>query len=209
MSGTQRSFYGIATNTTELVVATDFAIGTLTHVLIYTKSSFAEQSTPQVFALADAIASVSGVSFVDRDLDIGDLGDTITWNAPIDASKVTRYNVYFAVGLSGADRSQVGMPVDFDEYRIAVDENTSKLSYTHVVVYTQSYLTEQTTPVGSAIYDAYFSASSIQFADKDLDVGSVAGVISWTPSGDVSLVTQYMVYIGIENSSGFPRSGCR
>ena len=77
-------------------MAADTALGNFTHVLVYEKSSLAEQTTPTALNLTDVISSVSSVGFVDKDLDAGELGGTVTWMAPEELSQVTHYVVYLA-----------------------------------------------------------------------------------------------------------------
>ena len=60
----------------------DTALGSYTHLVFHTKSSLAEQSTPTSLNLTDVISSVSSLRFVDKDLDAGELGGMVTWEAP-------------------------------------------------------------------------------------------------------------------------------
>ena len=52
----------------------DTAKGSFTHIVVYTKSSFVEQTTPAAVALADSVASASSVGFTDKDLDSAQAG---------------------------------------------------------------------------------------------------------------------------------------
>ena len=59
----------------------------------HTKSSLAEQNTPAHLHISDSVESVSNIAFIDRDLDAGEIGDTVVWAAPLDVTLVTHYLV--------------------------------------------------------------------------------------------------------------------
>eukprot|EP00435_Cladocopium_sp_Y103_P030290 s1121_g7.t1 len=64
-----------------------------THVVVYIQSSLGEQTT---------------IAFPDRDLDLGDLGGTISWSEPKTLAKVVTYQIGLAVNVQGASRSVIG-----------------------------------------------------------------------------------------------------
>merc|ERR1740129_420857 len=82
----------VGTNFAEMPAETQFA----THLVVYTKSSLAEQTTPVALNPVDSVANVSNVQFPDYDLDFNDLGGQISWAPPTDSSQVTHYLIYFA-----------------------------------------------------------------------------------------------------------------
>ena len=92
----------MAVGTNQGAMVADSALGSYTHLVVYTKSSLAEQTTPAALSLTDVISSVSGVGFVDKDLDAGELGGVVTWTAPGDVAQVTRYVVYLSTSAAGA-----------------------------------------------------------------------------------------------------------
>jgi hypothetical protein len=59
---------------------------TVSNILVYARSSIAEQTTPAYagYAINTSAASVSNVTFVDLDLDQTELGGTVTWLPPTD-----------------------------------------------------------------------------------------------------------------------------
>ena len=71
----------------------DTAVGGLTHFVVYASSVLYEQTTPEALAIVDAAVSASAIEFPDKDLDAGELGGTIAWSPPSDASQVGHYNV--------------------------------------------------------------------------------------------------------------------
>ena len=48
--------------------------------MVYTLTSLVEQTTPASHLVYDAFASVSNVTFTDRDLDLDDLGGMVRWS---------------------------------------------------------------------------------------------------------------------------------
>ena len=85
------SFGSVTVGTDDITVPVDTPALEHTSFLVYTLSSLVEQSTPALVGIFDANASVSGVLFVDKDLDPGQMGGTISWTAPPDASRVEFY----------------------------------------------------------------------------------------------------------------------
>ena len=123
------------------------------------------------------------VAFIDRDLDTGEIGDTLTWAAPLDVSLVTYYSVYFAYSDSGLRRSQLSDDVVVGTNELFIPGDTDLRNFTHFVVYTKSSLVEQTTPVALSIHynDTSRLVSNIAFTDADLDEHDIGGDLVWTP----------------------------
>merc|ERR1740129_1296099 len=84
-------------------VPVETPLSSFTHLVVYTKSSLVEQTTPVALELVDTFAMVANISFSDFDLDLGDLGGTLTWSAPEDINQVTHYAVYFIDLVSCAE----------------------------------------------------------------------------------------------------------
>ncbi|CAK9114761.1 unnamed protein product [Durusdinium trenchii] len=199
-SDTRAYFDNVSVGIDTLTIPTDTALtgyGGLvvsTHVAIYTLSTLVEQTTPAMLEIVNAIASVSGTSFVDKDLDASDLGGRITWQNPADISKVIAYNIYLAEGMDGTNRSHSGSSAGANFLDIIPD--TPLESFSHILVYTQSSLVEQTTPNTFLLSDAASTVDNVSFPDEDLDRGDLGGILEWSPPLDISQVTHYMVYFG-------------
>eukprot|EP00930_Biecheleria_cincta_P027401 TRINITY_DN19258_c0_g1_i6.p1 TRINITY_DN19258_c0_g1~~TRINITY_DN19258_c0_g1_i6.p1 ORF type:complete len:206 (+),score=40.38 TRINITY_DN19258_c0_g1_i6:76-618(+) len=152
----------------------DTAKGSFTHIVVYTKSSLVEQTTPAAVALADSAASASSVAWTDKDLDSAQIGGDTTWTLAADETYVSNYYIYLATDTAGAGKSGGGnVNSGVNTYPFSAD--TAKASFTHIVVYTKSSLVEQTTPAAVALGDSAASASSLAFADKDLDSVQIGG----------------------------------
>ncbi|CAE7216619.1 unnamed protein product, partial [Symbiodinium sp. CCMP2456] len=93
--GTQRTTLPTV-NITALDILYDTPRQNFSHLVIYTRSSLAEQTTPVAAALSDTFATVSNVTFADYDLDATDIGGPLTWDPPGDVSEVVTYIVYLA-----------------------------------------------------------------------------------------------------------------
>mmetsp|Transcript_80879 Transcript_80879/g.203437 ORF Transcript_80879/g.203437 Transcript_80879/m.203437 type:complete len:1087 (+) Transcript_80879:96-3356(+) len=176
-----------------------------THVLVYSLSSLAEQSTPVAHAILDRSSSVTNLAFPDTDLDAADIGGDITWTAPLDTSQVTHYSVYFALSEAGVGGAQLGSDIPVATNLPVVPLDTPAGSYNHIVAYTKSALTEQTTPVGLLIHNAYGAVTDITLEDKDLDAGQLGGTITWTAPSDEAQLVEYNVYLAT-SSAGASRS---
>jgi len=140
----------VAVGTNALDVALNTAKSWHTHVLVFTKSSLGEQTTPASLTIVDTSASASSVAFSELDLDSGELGGVVTWSAPADTSLVANYVVYLAQDAAGTNRTQLGtLAVGTHSLDVALD--TAEAAYTHVLVFTASSLGEQTTPASVVI----------------------------------------------------------
>jgi uncharacterized OB-fold protein len=178
------------------------------YIVVYTKSSLFEQTTPDAVAIIDTDSSVTGVEFTDVDLDANELAGSITWSSPSSVSHVTSYSVYFTVsaayvsgkwtGIGG--RSQIGSGISVNALSTNVVSNTYKGSFEWVAVYTKSLLAEQTYPSAKSIIDTDASVSGIVFQDQDLDAAEISGPLSWEPPSSVSQVSYYVAYLASDAS---------
>jgi len=180
-------------------IGTDTAINIFSYIVVYTKSSLAEQSTPVAMEVVDVAASVSSLLFVDRDLDLLELGGTISWVAPVEVTQVTGYGVYWSEDTTGIVKAVV-TAVALGTNSLAIDAETALTSKTHILVYTQSSLVEQSTPIAHAIVDRASSVTRLAFPDMDLDPGELGGGVTFTSPLDASQVTFYMVYFALSST---------
>ena len=203
-AGTGKSQVGSAvalgTNAVGLPAGTAFGAGS-THVVLYMRSSLGEQTTPTALELSDSVVTVSNVGFTDLDLDLGQIGGSVTWDMPAENQFITAFLVYVATGAAGAGRSHLGT-ITSNPLAAALPADKPIESYTHVLVYAASALAEQTTPGALEIEDEAASVSSVAFQDLDLDGTDVAGDVTWDAPADVTLVTLYSVYLAIDPGGG-------
>ena len=59
----------IPVGTDQVLMPESTPLGSYTHIAIYTKSTFVEQSTPTIFTVVDLGSTVRDVTFTDFDLD--------------------------------------------------------------------------------------------------------------------------------------------
>ncbi|CAE7214162.1 unnamed protein product [Symbiodinium sp. CCMP2592] len=188
---------------TVLDMPTDTPVGSNTDIVVYTRSTLVEQTTPASLSFSDTVASVSGLAFPDLDLDGGEVGGTLDWSPPTEMTYVSAFNVYFAVDALGTNRSQLG---SLDVAGTSYDANTSNMfdvlansdftDFSHCVVYTSSTLAEQSTPAFLAVQDYDGSVSNIQFSDKDLDLSEVGGDVHWQPPSLLDgRLASYSIYL--------------
>ncbi|CAE7846434.1 unnamed protein product, partial [Symbiodinium necroappetens] len=107
------------------------------------------------------------------DLDLNELGGTVSWTPPLVLVYTQQYVVYLAEDSSGTARSQVESPVAVGTNEILVPADTPRLNFTHFAVYTQTAFQEQTTPGSLAFDDAVAVARNVGFTDDDLDQGAI------------------------------------
>ena len=130
-------------------------------------ATLAEQTTPEQTSVIDTIAYVSNLRFIGMDIDLYELGGTVGWIPPPSTHNVMDYRVYFATSAVGASRAELGgSPVAVGINELFLPENTPIRSYTHFLVYTESILGEQTTPVAHVFVDAWARLGPLGFRDE-------------------------------------------
>jgi len=172
---------------------------------VFTGSSLGYQTTPAFIAINDTSASVSNMSFVDLDLDQGELGGELTWNPSADEALVISYSVYLAQSLGGAGRSLIFSQQSTGTNSVNVAANTDSSSSSFLAVYAESTLAEQTTPTAVQFSDIGVSALAVSFTDLDLDATELGGSVTWQEPASASLITQYNVFLD-ENGAGQSRT---
>ena len=104
-----------------------------THVVVYTRSSLVEQTTPVAVEISNTDSTVTAVGLVDQDLEPNELGGTVTWSEPGDTTHVDQYAVYLSESTAGAGRSQIGAFLD----RPAEEAD---LPHTYIYIYRYIYI---------------------------------------------------------------------
>ena len=79
---------GMAVGTNVFAVSSDTDSTGKSHIVVYTKSMLAEQTTPAALALTDESLSVSTVSFGDVDLDTLQIGGGLSFTPPDNPSSL-------------------------------------------------------------------------------------------------------------------------
>ena len=132
---------------------------------VYTTPSLVEQATPTAFEISGGSTIVTNIAFPDHDLDLEDLGSTLSWKplawrqdtvraAPqrdIRTSRAVR--LYWSVGAWGANSVLPFLDVPLGTDQVLKPLDTALASFTHLVAYTVSTLVKQATPVALVISD--------------------------------------------------------
>ncbi|CAK9114855.1 unnamed protein product [Durusdinium trenchii] len=145
--GTARSQVetAVPVGTNELQLSANTPRLNFTHFLVYTETSWQEQSTPASLAFQDAVAVATNVVFADSDLDRYEIGGVVTWTPPTDTSQLQGYYVYLAEDATGTGRSLVGQ-ANSASSQLTVPDGTALGSFSYLLVYTASALAEASTP---------------------------------------------------------------
>jgi len=198
----KRGFYrefinNVSYGTNELFIPTETPIRNFTHFFVYTASSLAEASTPATLVIIDESAPISNLVFIDKDLDIEEIGGTIVWTGAF-STRVILYRVYFATDAVGANRYQHRGNIPFGTNDLIVLPDYARGNVTDILVYSASILAEQTTPVALKLYDSYSPVSYVTMPDRDLDFNEIGGLLTWSEPIDIAQVTTYVVYFSNE-----------
>ncbi|CAJ1427338.1 unnamed protein product, partial [Effrenium voratum] len=181
-----------------LAVPPEVPQGNSSHILLYAVSSSFRQTFPAEVLVLDTNASVSGTSFLDEDLDVGQVGGQVFWDLPEETAQVTGYLVYLS---SSANRSIISqLPTTTTAVDLLPD--TDMQQFSQVVVYTRSALVEQTTPDAVQLSDVQVTVENLEFVDQDLDAWELGGNATWWAND--SAVVGYKVYLS-NSSSGLAR----
>ncbi|CAE8625182.1 unnamed protein product, partial [Polarella glacialis] len=172
-------------------------LASYTHILVYSRSLVGQQNTPAALSFSEAALSyqASGLTFVDQDLDVGQIGGSLTWEDPQVPSQVLRYNLYLAQDQQGSGRSLMGTSQSSSAHTLSIAAETELAAYSHLVLYSESEVGEQSTSVALAVPDTSASVSSLQFLDQDADASELGGQVTWSPPGSVDQVTEYHLYV--------------
>jgi len=206
-NGMDRSLLGqVSVGFNSIGFGSDLALGLYTHIVVFAASPLYEQTTPTGHLVSDAVASVSGTLFPDRDLDVGEVGGKAWWVPPADITRVAQYVLYLSSDSVGAYRALNGtvVQVGTNVLDLPADTNIIQGSFAYLLVYTKSMLFEQTTPAYSALVDMS-SSTNVSFIDKDLDAYALGGDITWDAPTDISLVVHYVIYLA-KDAAGTQRS---
>ncbi|CAJ1433721.1 unnamed protein product, partial [Effrenium voratum] len=174
-----------------LEVPEDTPLGDLRFLLVYTVSGLTEQTTPAALVFNDTESSVQQLEFLDKDLDVDQLGGAVTWRLPEEYAEVALYAVYLGTSAAGAGRSLVGSTV---ATQLDVPLDTPLQAFSHVLVYSTSVY-EQSTPVALAFNDSSLQVQDLSFTDQDLDDYHLGGPVSWAPPIDTDVLEGYVVYL--------------
>ena len=208
-AGAGKSLVGdLAVGTNRLDAAADTAMGSFTHVVVYTKSSLFEQTTPEPAGLVDTVASVSNMAFTDGDLDTAELEGTLSWSHAADVTHVTHYVAYLSPSNppSHAGKSQIA-EVAVAESETSLPTDHPQSAFIHFLVFTKSTLAQQTTPVALAIVDVAATAKGLGFVDLDLDADELGGLVVWNGiEGDGLQVVSYNLYLAESAAAGATRT---
>ncbi len=93
---------GVAVGLNVYAVSSDTDSTGMSHIVVYTKSTLAEQTTPAALALTDVSKSVSAVSFGDMDLDANHVGGDVSWTPPEGDASIETYETYLATDAAGS-----------------------------------------------------------------------------------------------------------
>ena len=134
------------------------------HIVVYTKSTLAEQTTPAALALTDESLSVFAVSFGDLDLDAVQIGGGLSFTPPGNPSSLAwGWKVYIAKDSAGSDRTFVLSGSYNGSNSLLVPAATASAEdFSHIVVHTKFSLWEQTVPAAASLTDVSESVGTMK-----------------------------------------------
>ena len=83
----------LAVGTNVYAVSSDTNSTGKPHIVVYTKSTLAEQTTPVALALTDVSKSASAASFGDLDLDVNHVGGVVSWTPPVNDGNIKTHGL--------------------------------------------------------------------------------------------------------------------
>ncbi|CAE7909523.1 unnamed protein product [Symbiodinium microadriaticum] len=176
-------------------VLEDTSLATFDQIWVYTRSTFAEQTTPAIQVVSDA-STVLTVNFTDEDLDEGELGGKIAFDvASGDTSQVVIFAAYGADSEDGRGYRLALGTVQLGTWSLDVSPELSVQNFSHLLLYARSSLFEQTTPAIIELTDVNASVSGTSFTDLDLDSEELGGLVSWILPYNMAQVVYYNVYL--------------
>ncbi|MGK5090689.1 hypothetical protein WDW89_01585 [Deltaproteobacteria bacterium TL4] len=146
-----------------------------------------------------------GLTFTDTDSDKGEIAGDIIIKKASDESDITDYVIYWGSDETTklTDQSAIATIVKTgDDLSYTIVADTAILhSATHLLVFTTNANGEMDTGISVKLIDIKeavptHAASSVVFADTDIDEGEIAGEIIITKASDESDITHYVLYWG-------------
>ncbi|CAE7214140.1 icmt [Symbiodinium sp. CCMP2592] len=89
---------------TSYLLSPETDLSNFTHLFVYVRTSFADQSTPAAAQITDVEASTSSIQFTDYDLDETQIGGTVSFLPPIDMQFVEALQIKLAYGSPSVSR---------------------------------------------------------------------------------------------------------
>ena len=118
-------------------------------IVVYRKSTLAEQTAPAALALTVVSKSGSAVSFGNLDLDVNHVGGGVSWSPPVSDVNIKTYESYLATDAAGSGGALAGR-MAVATYGYAVSCETDGTGKSHIVVYIESTMAGQTTQAALA-----------------------------------------------------------
>jgi hypothetical protein len=189
----------VAVGNNQRIVPENTQLNTFSHVNVYSASSLGQASTPVAISFTDEQASASQLTFVDLDIDVNEMGGTLSWSPPASASFVVSYSAYLD---SQSNNNKIGTDSLTDMTR-TIAHDTPVSSSAVFLVSTRSSSFEQSNPASLSINDVAVTITGLSFNDLDLDANQLGGTFTWTASSN-PVVTRYQVGLGsLSGSQGW------
>jgi hypothetical protein len=163
---------------------------------VYAASSLSEQSTPAALAIEWESHLVNNLTFYDYDLDVGEIGGSLLWDAPGDVTQLSEYIVYLSGDSGGPLRSLIGK-VPLGTNRLAIPSGTPLGEFFYFQVYTSTLFLTHATPAEVIVNDTTAAVSNVSFIGKDLNLVDLTGTLEWIPPTEMA-VFGYNVYIAAD-----------
>ncbi len=155
---------GVAGGTNVHAVSSDTDSTGKSHIVVYTKSSLAEQTTPAALLRTDESLGVSNVSFEDLNFDLDHVGADLTWTPPVSDEGIETYETYLATDAAGSGGVLTGsVAMGTNVYAVSIDTDSTGRS--HIVVFTKSALAEPTTPAALVLTDVSKIVCNLSFGE--------------------------------------------
>eukprot|EP00927_Polykrikos_kofoidii_P056152 TRINITY_DN50319_c0_g1_i1.p1 TRINITY_DN50319_c0_g1~~TRINITY_DN50319_c0_g1_i1.p1 ORF type:complete len:1096 (-),score=159.74 TRINITY_DN50319_c0_g1_i1:25-3312(-) len=181
----------------------------MSYLLVLTSNAHAEMPVGSACHIVDRFIPVdraTGLSFLDEDLDGGEIAGTLTVSRAADETDITRYAVFFA----DMTLMPLGSPI-FEWDRSSIGLNFSIADGTlvpgtaeYLLVLTGSEDGFMTHGLSEPLVDRALPRNppaSVQFIDEDTDAGQLSGHVTVSRSAVETDVAFYSVYYGSGGSA--------
>ena len=179
-----------------------------THLLLYAKNGYGEQTTPTSVAISDSSVSgaVNGLTFADTDTTSGEISGTLYITKATTETSYVSYVVYWGTDkttkASATPITTIAVTGGNLTYSIAAN-TTIPFSATHLLVYYNTG-TESATPIATQIYDeknSQATASGLSFGDASAAKGTISGPIILNKATSEATVNYYALYLGSSSTT--------
>lgn len=183
---------------TQFLIPENTVLTNISHVLVYSQNSVGRFDQPAALQIVDNAlpqhAELTGLSFVDKDGDMGEISGSINWQGEADSNTEA-----YALFWHKSDVDTFIADVESEQHNYEFPADTELKEFSTVRIYSKNAFGLSSTYSSLSLIDMSRPTSLAQtawFPDQDISAGKVKGQLIWDAAIDESIIDAYQVYWG-------------